>query len=271
MGLRWLGRDKTLATAGMQKPPRLKPIGRILGMQAIKRGAFTLVELLAVIAIIMLVMALALPNFSSMVRSQRWAAASGALQNALLRCQTYAVNDRQDHAIEICLDEDNTTQYFRLEVESALLESICELNTYYRDQCEYYYMRMPVDWLRTFKNAGGQVLNPPDHPWGAYPNTRFAYDGPRYDISSPWDPKTKDNLKIDEDIRLPHSIRIDFQASTQLTNYDPPPNRVSDTPQYGWDYTPDLRINMAGVLVQAKNPEVVLVNNAGEHMRLPRP
>ncbi|HUW55825.1 MAG TPA: prepilin-type N-terminal cleavage/methylation domain-containing protein [Planctomycetota bacterium] len=230
---------------------------------------FTLIELLSVVAIIIIVLALALPNFASMIRWQRWAAASGALQNALLRCQTYAVNDRQDHSIEICVDTDNTTQYFRLEVESALLETIAELNTYYRDQCEYYYMRLPVDWLRTFKNGGGQVVNPPDHPWGAYPNTSFTYpDAPYYDVSSPWDPKTKDNLKVDEHISLPHSIRIDFAASTNLMNYDARPRTTQAIPQYGWDYTPDLRFNMSGVLIQAKNPEIMLKNNAGEQMRL---
>ena len=125
-----------------------------------------------------------------------------------------------------------------------------------------------MDWLRTFKNGGGQVLNPADHPWGPFPNTRFVYDGPKYNISSPWEPKTKDNLRIDEHISLPHSIRIDFRKSTHLMNYDPPPKHVNDIPQYGWDHTVDLRFNMAGVLVQAKNPEIVLANNAGEYMRL---
>jgi len=100
-------------------------------MPGAPQRAFTLIELLAVIGIIVLVLALALPNFSTMVRSQRWASASGALQNALMRCQTYALNERQDHSIEMCVDQDNSTLYLRIEVESPALESICNLNAYW--------------------------------------------------------------------------------------------------------------------------------------------
>ena len=235
-----------------------------------RSDGMTLIELLTVIAIIVVILALALPNFSTMVRSQKWSAASSALQNALMRCQTYAVNDRLDHSIEFCTEEDNASQYLRIEVESALLESIPELNAYYKDQCEFYYMRLPEDWLRTFKNGGGEVINAPAHPWGAYPNTKFGYpDPPYYNISSYWEPKTKDNLKVDDHIQLPYGITVNFAESSHLINYDKAPaGDPSAMPQYGWDYTRDLRFNMAGILVQAQNPEIVLQNKANERMRL---
>ena len=60
------------------------------------KRAFTLIEMLAVIAIIMLVMALALPNFMAMMKHQRWVAAIGAFQNVVRRCRIFAINERLD-------------------------------------------------------------------------------------------------------------------------------------------------------------------------------
>ena len=243
-----------------------------------KQTGMTLIELLAVIGIIVVVLALTLPNFSSMMRSHRWASARGALQNALLRCRTHAINSRRDHAIEICTHADNSCQYFRIETESALLESLPELNSYFANYCHYYYMRLPQDWIRAFRNGGGVVKNPGTQPWPpewevTSPDTSFEYEGPKLDVDQasddqPGSPRTQDNLKVDDHIFLPHAIRVDGTASKRVVNYDKPPQTVDDTPQYGWDETPDLRFNMAGVLVQAQNPEIVLVDKSGEHMRL---
>ena len=241
-------------------------------------AGMTIIELLTVIAIIVAIVALAVPNFSSMVRSQRWAAATASVQNVLYRCQSFAVNSRRDQAIEICTHVDNSAQYFRIETESALLESIPELNNYFRLHCEYYYMRLPQDWVRTFQNGGGEVNNPHEQPWPPEwevqsHDTSFEYEGPRYDVDRasvdhPGSPRTQDNLKVDDHIWLPHSITVDFGASKFLTNYDKPPESANDVPQYGWDETEDLRFNVIGVLVQAQNPEIVLKDTMGEHMRL---
>ena len=236
-------------------------------MPGARHRAFTLIEVLTVIAIIIMVFALAVPNFVAMLQSQRWAAASGALHNALMRCRSYALNERQDHSVEICVDTDNASQYLRIEVESAALESIPNLNVYWSD-IDFWPGLLPVGWERTFMDAGGAIVNKWPNRWTKWPHAEFRYDGPKYDVSSPWDPKTKDNLKVDDQIRLPHAIKVDFDASQHLMNYDKPPKDLSDMPQYGWDCTPDLRFNMAGVLVQAQNPEIVLVNKAGEQRRL---
>jgi len=87
------------------------------------KRAFTLIEMLAVIAIIMLVMAMALPNFMAMMEHRRWVAAISSFQNVVRRCRIFAINERRDYAIEFCEDVDNGTQYFRIEIESALLET----------------------------------------------------------------------------------------------------------------------------------------------------
>jgi prepilin-type N-terminal cleavage/methylation domain-containing protein len=73
-----------------------------------QRG-MTLIELMAAIAIIMLVVALALPNLAGMLNAQRWTAATSALQNALRRCRAWAISERRDHAVEICTDPEPTT------------------------------------------------------------------------------------------------------------------------------------------------------------------
>ena len=236
------------------------------------RTGFTLIELLAVIGIIILVMAMAIPYFAGMVRGQRWASACSALQNCLYRTQSFALSERYDHSVEFCEDE-NGRQFFRIEVESAMLESMPELTTYLQVQCNGYYMGMPSDWMSTFEAGGGTVTGLPGSPWMRSSSTVFKYQGPLYDIDRRnWRAKhaIKDNLKVDDHIFLPYGIKVDFQKSKNLINYDKKPGTKMDSPQYGWDETRDLRFNIVGVLIQARNPEVVLVNNTRplEYIRL---
>ena len=246
-----------------------------------RRGGFTLIEMLTVIAIILVVAALALPNFWEMIRQQRWNAASSAFQIALMRCRSWAISERRDHSVELCISpDDNEQQYLRIEVESSLLESIAELNSYFKDQCNYYYMRLPVDWLGAFVAGGGTVQNYAAHPWGQYPDMRFVYSGPvvvgpgatapapgwRTASGGDWriNEQIRDNLLVDDEIFLPHGILVNYAKSTNLMNFDAPPTTENCLPQYGWDYTKDLRFDQRGTLVQAKNPEIVLEDRAGE-------
>lgn len=236
------------------------------------RGApsgFTLIELLAVIGIIVLVMAMAIPNFAGMVRSQRWSGAASALQNALFRTRTFALNERYDHSIEFCeTDAAKPRQYFRIECESALLESIPELGNYLHSVSKSYVHRLPIDWYNTFKNSRGVVEGYVSQgTWLPQPTVQFVYNGPFEDVDRYG---LRDNLKVDDHIFLPHSIKIDFEKSANLINYDKKPQNDQDSPQYGWDLTPDLRFSVAGVLIQARNPDLVLVNNSRlpEYMRL---
>ena len=225
--------------------------------------------MLTVIAIIMLVMALALPNFMEMMEQQRWVAAIGEFRNVVRRCRTFAINEKRDYSVEICVDDDNAMQYFRIEVESALLERIPELNAYFRDQCDYEGNRLPVDWRLTFEAGGGEITN--YYSWKRAPDAVFTYDGPKYDVDrQPWgvDQRIKDNLLVDDANVLPHGIRIDFDASVNLDNFDCRAQGTNHVPQYGWDLTNDLRFDARGTLVQTRNPEIVLRNGAGEFVRL---
>ena len=120
----------------------------------VKRG-FTLVELLAVMGLIILVVAMAVPNFASMVREQRWSAAVGQLQNAVLRVKTYCIAARYDHSIEFCQDA-RGVYYLRLEAESALLERIPNLANYYA--MVGGFQNFPEGWEDVFmakRNAWG--------------------------------------------------------------------------------------------------------------------
>lgn len=117
--------------------------------------AFTLVELLAVMGLIILVAAMAVPNFASMIREQRWSSAVGQLQNAVLRVKTYCVAKRYDHAIEFCQDA-RGVYYLRLEAESAFLERIPNLANYYA--MVGGFQNFPEGWRDVFmakRNAWG--------------------------------------------------------------------------------------------------------------------
>ena len=233
------------------------------------RRAFTLIEMLTVIAIIMLVMALALPDFMEMMEQRRWVAAISAFQSVVRRCRIFAINERRDYSVEFCVDDDNTIQYFRIEVESSLLERIPELNAYFRDQCDYEPTRLPVDWRLTFEAGGGEITG--YESWRRSPDAVFTYDGPKYDVDrQPWgvDQRIKDNLLVDDANVLPHGIRIDSDASVNLANFDCRAQATSHVPQYGWDLTNDLRFDARGTLVQARNPEIVLRSEAKESVRL---
>jgi prepilin-type N-terminal cleavage/methylation domain-containing protein len=234
------------------------------------KRAFTLIELLTVIAIIMVVMAMALPSFWTMMNSRRWAEAVVSLENVVRRCRSLALNDKRDYSVEICATPDNATQYFRIEKESALLETIPELNAYFQQQCDCYLTQMPVDWYLAFQ-AGGGTITPSVITYRQAPELLFEYHGPVYDVSvQSWglDQRIEDNLKVDDSNVLPSSIHLDLAASANVVNFDPPPLSNNDLPQYGWDYTPDLRFDARGTLVQTRNPELVLRNRTGESMRL---
>jgi len=114
---------------------------------ATKRAGFTLVELLTVIALIITIAALAVPNFAAMIREHHWTAAIGAMQAAIMRAKAYAVNDEIDYAVEFYTDEYNVS-YLRIEAESAYLEHIPNLEQYLA--LSDTLLAMPLGWYHAF-------------------------------------------------------------------------------------------------------------------------
>ena len=112
-----------------------------------KHVGFTLVELLTVIALIVIIAAVAVPNFAAMIREQRWTSAIGSIQTAIMRTRTYAVNKELDHAVEFCTDKDGTT-YLRIEAESAYLEHVPNIQTYL--DISDSLLAMPLSWYHAF-------------------------------------------------------------------------------------------------------------------------
>ena len=106
-----------------------------------------MVELLTVIALIIAIAALAVPNFAAMIREHHWTSAVSALQSAVMRARTYAVNDEIDHAVEFCTDQDGTS-YLRIEAESAYLESVPNLQQFI--SLVDTFMGVPDGWVEAF-------------------------------------------------------------------------------------------------------------------------
>ncbi len=112
-----------------------------------RNGGFTLVELLTVVALIIAVAALAVPNFAAMIKEQRMTSAINALQVAIMRARTFAINEELDHAVEFATDEDGTT-YLRIEAESAFLETIPNLQEYLNISDSL--LAIPLSWYHAF-------------------------------------------------------------------------------------------------------------------------
>ena len=105
-------------------------------------------ELLTVIALIVTIAALAVPNFTAMIKEQRVTAAVNSLQVAIMRARSYAVSTQVDHAVEFCTDPSTQKTYLRIEAESAFLESVPNLQAYV--QVVDTFQAIPDTWSQAF-------------------------------------------------------------------------------------------------------------------------
>ena len=67
-----------------------------------RAGGFTMIEMLTVIVIIMVVMALALPDFVHMMKERKWSAAIANIQGMVMRSRALATNVRKDFSPPEC-------------------------------------------------------------------------------------------------------------------------------------------------------------------------
>jgi len=256
-----------------------------------KSLGFTLIEMLTVITIIMVVMALALPNFVAMMRDRRWSAAIANIQGMVLRARAFATNVRKEFSVEFNIQPDNGTTMW-LESEDNYMEHIPDLNKYQYDHGGISGLGDFVD--NVFKKSGGRAERLTSSPWGlqycfCYACGRIFYVPPdstspeicpscggvhtiyrfelyvniSYDGSKSDPAYYGDNAKESEDVPLSRSITIDLTRSRYFISWDAP----SATYPYGRDPYPDIRIGTNGALVETNDPVICLKERHAEERR----
>jgi len=254
-----------------------------------RRQGFTLIELLTVIGIIVLVLALALPNFVSMMRGRRWSGAITGMQTMIMRARSLATNVRKDFSVEFEIDGDNGTVMW-LESESNDIERIPDIW-----ELEHIIggASALADFIDVFRDAGGDAKSgywecactypPCGHTWEGvdvdhrtcpkcnnggstwrYNPVAIEY---HYDITydgSRTDPlKYGDNSKQSEWVPLGHQMTIDLAKCRYFMSWDDP----DSVEAYGGDEYPDIRIGPNGALVQTVDPVICLKDRDAEERR----
>ena len=219
-----------------------------------RRGnAFTLIEMLVVIAIIMAVMAMALPNFIEMMRGRKWSAAVGNVQFMVARARAFASNSRVDMSVEFDVNSDNGTQMW---LESELNE-IERMPSSFSDYCAAIaaanksgdtaaYSFIGTVWAASGGTSGGGYNQ-------ANTQASYNYYGTIY---------YGDNARQSEYMVLGNGMTIDLSQSEHFGSYDGPrPNAP-----YGKDDYSDVRLGINGALVPTQEPKIC-VKEIGQQKR----
>ncbi|HUW58387.1 MAG TPA: prepilin-type N-terminal cleavage/methylation domain-containing protein [Planctomycetota bacterium] len=217
-----------------------------------KQG-FTLIELLAVVAIIILVMALAMPNFVAMLRGRKWAAAVGNIQGMIWRARALATNLRTDISVEFWPEEDNGTRLW-IESEYPLLESLTGEPSVY-----WSYGFKWGAWIaaggENVWSGGWLPVWPPDQgrPAEPYP-VLYGEDSWLY---------YGDNARQSPVVWLGNGMTIDLSRSENFVSWDA---LQSSNCRFGKDPYPDIRIAPNGALIQSVEPTICL-KQVGQEQR----
>ncbi len=210
------------------------------------RFGFTLIELLTVIAIIMMLVALALPNFVAMMKGRRWSGAMQNIQFMVMRARALATNSRSDMAVEFNTLDNGTALW--IESESNAVETVEDLNT--------LAWNLGNGDINTGKSALSYLTD-----WWT-PGPWYASGG-RDEGSLVYHPELTDsrylgdNAKQSEIVQLGSVIMIDPipAASPHFESYDVV---VGASMPYGRDNYRDIRVGLVGALVQSIDPEICL-------------
>jgi type II secretory pathway pseudopilin PulG len=235
---------------------------------------FTIIEMLTVVAIMMLVMALALPNFVEMMRGRKWSAALGNVQIMITRARAFAANARVDTAVEFYITPDNGTQMW-LESEINYIESMPPYQEFLAS-LKAGNFTMNDNWGGTFDSDPGyrflMTLWAPSAGWAVYQYPNSGQQSPAdcslislsYDQQA-WPPKPTlvgedgetyygDNARQSEILTMGNGMAIDLSRSPDFASYDAP----RDGYPYGKDDYPDVRVGIHGALVQTVDPTICL-------------
>ncbi|HUV40134.1 MAG TPA: prepilin-type N-terminal cleavage/methylation domain-containing protein [Planctomycetota bacterium] len=220
-----------------------------------QRG-FTLIEMLMVIGIIILVMALALPNFLAMMRDRQWLSAIGDLQTMVWRARALATNLRADMAVEFDIRPDGTTMW--VESECNQIEQLPDLAGLVAEiqQSSPQGGTMWYFLTTTWVASGGVYANPNSFNPANTQALFIGWQGEHY---------YGDNAKQSEEVALQAGITIDASAqwSPNFTNWD----SSTTARYYGSDGTYDIRISPHGALMQSRDPVVCLKQVDEENRR----
>jgi len=214
-----------------------------------RSGGFTMIEMLTVVVIIMLVMALAMPDFVHMMKERRWSLSIASIQALVMRTRALATNIRQDFSVEFRNQGDNGTTMW-IEAENSDLETIPDLPTLAQELGGY----TPIfGFMKTvFWNAGGRYTGSP-------PNvTNITYNPANADAS-----KYADNTRQSEIVTLSPSITVDVARCSNFISWD----ATNPNCPYGRDDYPDIRIGPNGALAQSLDPVICLKIKGAEERR----
>jgi len=217
-------------------------------------AGFTMIEMLAVITIIMVVMALALPNFVAMMKDRKWGAAISTMQTMVWRARALATNARKDMSVEFNIQGDNGTTMW-IESEMNQLERIPDLSIVQSQMGGGYTFR---DWIleKIWTPSGGTY----GYASGQYTNFQIDYANSKPE-------EYGDNARQSEVVALGYGLTVDDSPvmSPHFTNWD---SRASVT-TYGEDDHKDVRIGPNGALLQSQDPVICIrQTHAGEYRKV---
>ena len=221
---------------------------------------FTLIEMLTVIGILLLIMALALPNFVAMMKGRKWATAVNTIQHMVWRARALATNVRKDMSVEFDINADNGT-WMWVESEVQVLERVPDLDlvqqTIASGEGYNMYPGSAIDWLvNLWKNSGGTC------EWkdGYYINFQL-------NAANTSSGRYGDNARQSEEVELGSGMTIDTdpQKSPHFINWDAP----GSVAWKGDDPYRDIRIGPNGALVQTIDPTLCITRkDSGEHKQV---
>jgi type II secretory pathway pseudopilin PulG len=188
-----------------------------------RSSGFTLIELLTVIGIMMLVMALALPNFSAMMKGQKWTSTISRMQTMIWQARALATNARKDIGLEFDVQDNGTSMW--LESEMPVLERLPDLFNY-QLQVDSAVSRGNARWIMYtyWVPSGGDFDSN-----GAFPNPGYYYNltlDPALSSAELYG----DNAQQSELVHFAYGMTVDLGTSVTSATCSSPGSPTSSRP-----------------------------------------